>query len=58
MEAALAAERAEFQRRLEEERTAMASVLADEKSRLEEAMSTQKKLFDEVGRRAIACVLL
>ncbi|KAG2439630.1 hypothetical protein HXX76_004982 [Chlamydomonas incerta] len=53
MEAALEAERAEFQRRLEEERAAMAAVLADEKSKLEDHLSAQKKLFDEERQRLL-----
>lgn len=48
LEAALEAERAEFQRRLEEERSALAAVLAEERSKLEEHMAVQKKQFDEV----------
>ncbi|KAG2432380.1 hypothetical protein HYH02_012952 [Chlamydomonas schloesseri] len=53
MEAALEAERAEFQRRLEEERAAMAAVLAEEKSKLEDHLNAQKKLFDEERQRLL-----
>eukprot|EP00198_Chlamydomonas_reinhardtii_P008648 XP_001697985.1 predicted protein [Chlamydomonas reinhardtii] len=53
MEAALEAERAEFQRRLEEERATLAAVLAEEKSKLEDHLNAQKKLFDEERQRLL-----